>query len=107
MSYLSRRDFMRRASLAAALPSFSSLELVAQNLAGAPAVSASLPMLERSPKAQELLAYPEAGQSLQLNPPGFTWTPHNDARSYLLEIRAAREGSTALQSTRPVLTSTL
>ena len=81
----------------------SGLEFIGDRAPGAPGInrgvrSDSLRTLERSPKAQELLAYPEDGQSLQVNPPGFTWTPHDDARSYLLEIRQAREGAGDLPS---------
>jgi hypothetical protein len=100
MNDLSRREFIRRASSAAALPCATRIGLASES-AGAAALedqANSLPTLERAPRAQELLAYPEDGQSMSINPPGFTWTPHDNARSYLLEIRAARQGSTALQS---------
>jgi len=56
----------------------------------------SLPILERTPKPHELYPYPEDGLTLQVNPPGFTWTPHDAARSYRLEIHSASEATAAV-----------
>ena len=97
MDHLTRRDLLRGASLAMAWNYLPGIGDHAQSASGIEPGD-SLPTLEHSPQPQELFAYPEDGQSLQVNPPGFTWTPHANARSYLLEIRKAREGSATLPS---------
>jgi len=51
----------------------------------------SLPVLERQPRAQELIAYPVDQSKAGVNPPGFCWTPHDGARSYRLEVAWARK----------------
>ncbi len=55
---------------------------------------------EPLPRARDLLAYPENGRVVAVNPPGFCWTPHDKARSYRLEVRKARAARTVL-STEP------
>jgi hypothetical protein len=65
-----------------------------------------LPVVERAAQPQELLAYPEDGRPVAVNPPGFCWTAHDKARGYRLEVRNMNEGSrTAVSSER--LTSTV
>ncbi len=49
----------------------------------------SLPVIERSPRARELAAYPVDGRAAGVNPPGFCWTPHDEAASYRLEVAPA------------------
>lgn len=48
--------------------------------------TASLPVLEREPRAEELVAYPVDQSRAGVNPPGFCWTPHDGAHSYRLEV---------------------
>ena len=48
--------------------------------------TASLPVLEREPRAEELVAYPVDRSKAGVNPPGFCWTPHDGAHSYRLEV---------------------
>jgi hypothetical protein len=75
--------------------------------------TASLPVLEREPGAQELVAYPVDRSRAGVNPPGFCWTPHDGARSYRLEVswakkparialRADNQGSTVYAPTQPM-----
>ncbi len=61
----------------------------------------SLPALERAPVAKDLAAYPADAQTVNVNPPGFCWTPNEKARSYRLEVRKANS-STATISTAPL-----
>ncbi|MBE0656107.1 MAG: DUF4962 domain-containing protein [Bryobacteraceae bacterium] len=62
--------------------------------------TASVPVIERAPRPEDLEAYPPDRSRAGVNPPGFTWTPADGARSYRLELR--RPGSqTALLSTPP------
>jgi hypothetical protein len=49
----------------------------------------ALPVTEPAPRAQDLLAYPEDGARLGVNPPGFCWTPQASAKRYRLEVRKA------------------
>ncbi len=53
----------------------------------------SLPMVERPPRPQELLAYPEDGKLVGVNPSGFCWTPSDNAKAYRLEIWDSRNSS--------------
>ncbi len=70
-----------------------------------PSAQQNLPVLERPPRPEELLAYTEDGQSIEVNPPGFTWTPSDEAKAYRLEIW--KTGNTSsLMSLAPV-TSTV
>lgn len=55
--------------------------------------SPALPILERSAGPEELRAYPEDGQSVAVNPPGFCWTPYAGAKSYELEVTKSGEAS--------------
>jgi hypothetical protein len=54
---------------------------------------------EREARPQELIAHPRDGESVGVNPPGFTWTPFDGAKSYRLELR--RAGGAAVLSTEP------
>ena len=57
----------------------------------------SLEQLERPPRAKELFAYPADQKEARVNPPGFTWTPNDDAKSYRLEVaRSDDPGSLVL-----------
>ena len=42
---------------------------------------------ESSPRPRDLLPYPENGQTVEVNPPGFCWQPVKGAGSYRLEVR--------------------
>ncbi len=64
-----------------------------------------LPVAERAPRAEELVAYPVDGGKAGVNPPGFCWTPHDKARIYRLEV--ARQGSSELAVSAGGLTSTV
>ena len=55
-----------------------------------PAWTESLEQLERPPRAKELFAYPADQKEASVNPPGFTWTPNDDAKSYRLEVARVR-----------------
>ncbi len=55
--------------------------------------TASLPVLEREPHAEELIAYPADESKAGVNPPGFCWTPHERAQSYRLEVTWAQKPS--------------
>lgn len=46
-----------------------------------------LPLLERAPHPLEIAAYPADGQLVNVNPPGFCWTPNEKAAHYRLEVR--------------------
>lgn len=64
----------------------------------------SLAVIERAPLAKDLDAYPADAQTVNVNPPGFCWTPNEKAKSYRLEVRkieGARDGlaTAALAST--------
>jgi len=48
--------------------------------------SSELPIVEREARSEELIAYPVDGKSAGVNPPGFCWTPHDDARKYRIEV---------------------
>jgi hypothetical protein len=48
--------------------------------------TAALPILERLPRAEELASYPVDQSNAGVNPPGFCWTPHDQAKSYRLEV---------------------
>lgn len=54
--------------------------------------TAGLPVAERPARAEELFAYPPDGHDGGVNPPGFTWTPHDDAASYRIEVARMDEG---------------
>jgi hypothetical protein len=56
-----------------------------------PTWTTGLPILERASRAEELVAYPVDGRQAGVNPPGFCWTPHDQASSYRLEVRDARK----------------
>ncbi|HKW96164.1 MAG TPA: DUF4962 domain-containing protein [Bryobacteraceae bacterium] len=58
---------------------------------------ASIPVIERPARPEELIAYPQDGQQMAVNPPGFRWMPCDGARSYRLEVRT--------ESGRPVLST--
>jgi hypothetical protein len=49
----------------------------------------SVPVVEREPRAQELASYPVDKTNAGVNPPGFCWTPHDQAIAYRLEVAAA------------------
>ncbi|MCC6264249.1 MAG: DUF4962 domain-containing protein, partial [Bryobacterales bacterium] len=53
----------------------------------------SLAVMERAPLAKDLAAYPADAQTVNVNPPGFYWTPNEKAKSYRLEVRKS-EGAT-------------
>ncbi len=55
-------------------------------------------VIEREPGVEELAAYPPDGRTLQVNPPGFTWTPNEKAKAYRLEVRRASERSQSVVS---------
>jgi hypothetical protein len=55
---------------------------------------------ESIPRPRDLLAYPEDGLTLVVNPPGFRWTPDGKAKGYRLEVRKAHASHTVL-STEP------
>ena len=55
---------------------------------------------ERPSGPSELPAYPRDGQTAGVNPPGFTWTPNEKAKTYRLELRRAA-GSRSILSTAP------
>ncbi|HEU0141023.1 MAG TPA: hypothetical protein VFQ79_14965 [Bryobacteraceae bacterium] len=38
-------------------------------------------VVEWQPNPQDLIAYPADGQSAGVNPPGFTWTPNEKAKT--------------------------
>ena len=92
MGHPSRRDFLRRASRAALLSCSQALTLSGRGARDDASGDQpeSLPIMERPPGPHELFPYPEDGQTLEVNPPGFTWAPHGNAHSYLLEIHKAR-----------------
>ncbi|MCW5977112.1 MAG: DUF4962 domain-containing protein [Bryobacteraceae bacterium] len=76
-------------------------------IAGASALAASsLPIVEREPRAEELVAYPVDGTAAGVNPPGFCWTPHDRAASYRLEVAGASDPSRSVISAAG-LTSTV
>ncbi len=58
-----------------------------------PALTASLPILERPARPQELLAYPEDGQPVGVNPPGFCWTPSDTNLTSYVEYLSSRSKS--------------
>src|SRR5512134_1498337 len=58
----------------------------------------SAAVIEREPGVEELAAYPPDGQTLRVNPPGFTWTPNEKAKAYRLEVRRAPERSRSVVS---------
>lgn len=62
--------------------------------------SAGLPIGEREPRPQELFAYPGDGLKAGVNPPGFTWTPNDNAKAYRLEVR--RSGGGVVLATDPL-----
>ncbi len=68
-------------------------------LKGAP-WTVSVGVNEPAPRARDLLAYPEDGRIVAVNPPGFCWTPFEKARGYRLEVRKSRAARTVL-STEP------
>lgn len=47
----------------------------------------SVEVIERAPRRGELAAYPAEAQTVGINPPGFCWTPNEQAKSYRLEVR--------------------
>ena len=47
----------------------------------------SLAVIERAPLAKDLAAYPADSQTVNVNPPGFCWTPNEKAKTYRLEVR--------------------
>ncbi len=51
--------------------------------------TASLPVVEREPRPEELAAYPVDNTQAGVNPPGFCWTPHDEAAGYRLEVAPA------------------
>jgi hypothetical protein len=51
------------------------------------------------------LAYPVDGRAIGVNPPGFCWTPHDDAKRYRLEVR--RAGASRVAVSAEPLTSTV
>jgi hypothetical protein len=57
-------------------------------LAAGMAAAPSLPVSERAPRAMELQAYPPDGAAAPVNPPGFQWTPYDQATGYRVELRA-------------------
>ena len=59
-------------------------------------------VIERQPGAIEMPAYPEDGQTVGVNPPGFTWTPNEQAKTYRLEVRRASEASGSMIHTEPL-----
>jgi len=61
----------------------------------------SLPIRERAAGPAELLAYPEDNQVVAVNPPGFTWTPADNARFYRLEVRKVGEATRVVLKTEP------
>jgi hypothetical protein len=103
MSRLGRREFIRNAGLTAALSYSRILRADDSTFGRETAVwTESRPVLERPAKPLELLAYPEDGASAGVNPPGFCWTPHADARAYRLEIRTGSDASQKILPTQPV-----
>jgi hypothetical protein len=68
--------------------------------------SPSVPVLERPPRPEELLAYPADGQAVAVNPPGFCWTPYDGAKAYQLEVTKLGEALQKVISESP-LTSTV
>jgi hypothetical protein len=46
----------------------------------------ALTVLERPPRAEEMAAYPVDQSKAGVNPPGFCWTPHDQASTYRLEV---------------------
>ncbi len=71
----------------------------------APRWTESLAVTERAPVAKDLAAYPADAQTVNVNPPGFCWTPNEKARSYRLEVR--ERGASAARISTPVLASTV
>src|SRR5512144_822387 len=61
----------------------------------------SAAVIEREPGVEELAAYPPEGQPLRVNPPGFTWTPNEKAKTYRLEVRRSSESSLGILATEP------
>ena len=53
--------------------------------------SGSIPVVERLARAEEVLAYPAEGRDIGVNPPGFCWTPHDQAKAYRLEVTSLGE----------------
>ena len=62
----------------------------------------SAAVIEREPGVEELAAYPPDAQTLRVNPPGFTWTPNEKAKTYRLEVRRASQPSQSILSTEPL-----
>ncbi|HUU27342.1 MAG TPA: DUF4962 domain-containing protein [archaeon] len=73
----------------------------------------SLEVAEPEVTGQQLIHYPEDGQQVGVNPPGFTWTAHPRASSYRFVLFKGREAEEAihvldgLSSTVAVLDSPL
>ncbi len=65
----------------------------------------SLAVIERAPLAKDLAAYPADSQTVNVNPPGFCWTPNEKAKSYRLEIR--KDGDSRSGFASEPLTSTV
>lgn len=55
--------------------------------------TSGLPILERDPRAEELVAYPVDQSKAGVNPPGFCWTPQDLARTYRLEVAEVQNPS--------------
>ncbi|MCP5118795.1 MAG: DUF4962 domain-containing protein, partial [bacterium] len=68
---------------------FVGILAVAMMGCGGPPWTESLPVVEREPRVEELVAYPVDEGKAGVNPPGFCWTSHDDAASYRLEVRGA------------------
>ncbi len=75
------------------------LAFYACGLKGAP-WTVSVGVDESPPRARDLLAYPEDGRIVGVNPPGFCWVPFEKAKSYRLEVRKAGAARSVL-STEP------
>ena len=88
---LNRRDFIKTASVSAALRSMGIFRSSGGARAGGHQDTSTdlLSVVERPARPNELVPYPEDGISMAVNPPGFCWPPHDEARSYRLEVRNA------------------
>jgi hypothetical protein len=91
MGALNRRDFIKTASVSAALRSIGIFRSSGDfGVGGHQDISTELLSIVEGPaRPNEVVAYPETGTVMAVNPPGFCWPPHEEARSYRLEVRDA------------------
>jgi len=82
--FLSRRDLLMRGLV---LFSILAMEWFPVFAADDPTVS------NRSPQTGEVDYFPQDGETLSVNPPGFVWLPEENAASYILQCSSHRDFS--------------